>query len=99
MTTFVLVPVLTCKNHSFKSGAEGIRTPGLRRAKAEVSGGEAVGATVTGRREKGPITLEISSGLRGLCGSADRDRIPPQHTSSCHNPLLREVRTASHGIT
>jgi uncharacterized protein YbjT (DUF2867 family) len=65
--------------------------------KAEVSVGEAVGATAkVGRREGEQITLAVSSGLRDLDGSTDGDRIPPQHTSSRQNPDPRIVRLSVH---
>jgi hypothetical protein len=84
----------------FRHGAEGIRTPDLRRAKSEVSVGEAVGATAEGgRSEEEPITAGVSSGLNSLDGSTDGGRIPPQHTSSCHNPLFGGVRAGYHRIT
>jgi hypothetical protein len=61
---------------------------------------KAVGPTAkVRRREVEPITVGVSSRLGGPDGSTDGDRIPPQHTSTRHNPFLGGFRAASHRIT
>jgi hypothetical protein len=53
---------------------------------------KAVGPTAkVRRREEEPTTVGVSSRLGGLDGSTDGDRIPPQHTSTRHNPFLGGV--------
>ena len=65
----IVVRCLTCKTAHFRSGAEGTRTPGLRRAKAALS-------QLSYGPRNGKMSLRVAGAFFNESASAGRARAP-----------------------